>query len=152
MILDLRGVLLCGAILHLALPSEPGLRGPDGFGMTPEQFWHLPFGTEQRMPTAGDADGDSRADLISLWPTGDGVIDLARTSALGKPTYGNAALSGFGRDGLAGACGPFVRAKADDYLAAFADGSIRVAWGCLREPTFTSTTILTAGFRPTSCR
>src|SRR5580700_11156342 len=88
----------------------------DSFGMTPEQFWHTPFGTDQRFPMVGDADGDGHADLLSLWPSGDGVIDMARTSPLGKPLGGNVALRGFGHDGLAAACGHFVRTKADDLL------------------------------------
>lgn len=130
--LQLRALLrmvLCISVLPTRASAQRH-GSPAGFGMTPEQFWHAPFGTGPRMPIAGDADGDGHADLLSLWPAGEGVIDLARTSALGKPTYGNVARSGFGRDGIVDACGPFVRAApCADFLAVFADGSVRVAYG-----------------------
>ncbi len=81
------------------------------------------------MPLAGDADGDGRADLIYLWPLSDGIIDISRTSALGKPIYSNAARKDFGKDGLVDASGPFVRKNAADFMGVFADGSVRIAWG-----------------------
>ena len=96
--------------------------------MTPEQFWHAPFGTEQRTPMVGDADGDGRADLLSFWPTGDGVIDIAKTSVVGKAIFDSVALRGFGKDGITATCGPFIRAApAADILAVYADGSVRIA-------------------------
>lgn len=98
-----------------------------GFEMTPAQYWHPPFGTDQRTPSVGDLDRDGHADLISFWPVGDGVIDIARTSALGKPLPGGVARRGFGRDGIGVACGAFVR-NSGEVAGFFADGSVRVAW------------------------
>jgi hypothetical protein len=102
---------------------------PGGFDMTPEQFWRTPFGTDPRMPLVGDADGDGHADLISLWPKDDGVVDLVRTSALGKPFYGNVAMRNFGKNAIGDACGPLVRKDAADLMGIYADGSVRIAWG-----------------------
>ncbi len=100
----------------------------DALTLTPAQFWHTPYGVDDWIPLVGDADGDGRADLIAVSPGGDTHIEMARTSALGKPVANAIALKGFGANAVAAACGPFKRANADA-LALFADGSLRLAWG-----------------------
>ena len=118
------GIAELTLLLKLSFAAAIG----SGFSMTSEQFWHAPFGTEQRIPMVGDADGDGRADLLSFWPTGDGVIDFAKTSAVGKAIFDSVALRGFGKNGITSTCGPFLRpAPAADVLAIYADGSVRIA-------------------------
>jgi len=58
----------------------------DGFGMTPEQFWHNPFGVNDWIPFVGDVDGDGRADLVAIQIGGDGDVAVSRTSAIGRGT------------------------------------------------------------------
>ena len=95
--------------------------------ITPAQFWTTAFGTSPRLPMAGDANGDGRADLLSVWPQGEGVIDSTLTSYFGKPVAGNQARTQFGKNGIAAACGFFARLKAADILMVCADGNLRVA-------------------------
>lgn len=97
--------------------------------MTPQQFWHTPYGIDDWTPLVGDADGDGHADLIALSPGADTRIEMARTSPLGKPILNAVALRGFGSKVVAAACGPFKRGAAGDVAAVFADGSVRIAWG-----------------------
>jgi hypothetical protein len=100
-----------------------------GFGMTPEQFWHTPFGVGDWIPLIGDVDGDGRADMIALQTDGDSSIAVSRTSALGKPRLEERVLNGFGNGALAAACGKFIRDAPPAFLGVFADGSVRVASG-----------------------
>ncbi len=112
------------AALRLA-PFRPA----GSFTMTPEQFWHTPYGVGNWASFAGDADGDGHADLLAVSLGADAHIEMARTSPLGKPILNAVALRGFGKDVVAAACGPLKRGAAADVAAVFADGSVRLAWG-----------------------
>jgi hypothetical protein len=118
--------LLCAAAAAPVLPGAAAAT-PPGFTLSPAQYWASEWATAPRLPTAGDADGDGHADLLSLWPEGDGVIDVARTSPFGKTVGSVPGLRGFGRDGVAGACGRFTGGVGVDYVGVFADGSVLVA-------------------------
>jgi hypothetical protein len=104
----------------------------DDLAVSADQFWTFDFGAPPRIPHAGDADGDGRSDLLSLWPRGGCVIDVDLTSPLGKPVLGTPGFGGFGQDGLAVAFGAFADRNTAEVLAIFADGSVRVAWGAQR--------------------
>ncbi len=109
-------------------PTSPPAKAANA-AFTPAQFWSRGWGTPPRLPMAGDGNGDGRADLLSLWPENDGVIDAALTSYYGKPVATNKARTGFGKNALAATCGAFARTgKVADILAVFADGSVRVAF------------------------
>jgi len=95
--------------------------------MSRGQFWLADWGWRPEFLLAGDADGDGLADLLTFQPAGEGSIEIHRTSALGKPTRPRAAREGFGRDGQIAVCGRFSGRAADDVLAVFADGSVRLA-------------------------
>src|ERR1044072_924546 len=98
--------------------------------MTPQQFWRPPFGLSPWTPLAGDADGDGRADLLAIGPGGETRIELARTSALGKPVPSNVAREGFGNGAVASACGRFFPGSLSaGMLVAMVDGTIHLAWG-----------------------
>jgi hypothetical protein len=107
--------------------------------MTPQQFWAGPWATAPRMPMAADLDGDRRADLLSLWPDGEGVIDYVPTSGMGKPSDG-VAIRDFGRNGIACASGEFDEFVGSDVLGVFENGEVVMASGfqagnthCLRK-------------------
>ena len=119
-----RFVIVLATLLTLGAASRAS-----GFGMTPEQFWHTPFGVNDWIPLVGDVDGDGRADLIALQTGGDGNVAVSRTSAIGKPLPEERVLTGFGKNAVAAACGAFVRGAAPSFLGVFADGSVRVGWG-----------------------
>jgi len=98
----------------------------DGFGMTPEQFWHTPFGVNDWIPFVGDVDGDGRADLIAVQMGGDGDVAVSRTSAIGKPLGEERVISGFGRDAVAAACVNVVKGAPPVFVGIFGDGSVKV--------------------------
>ena len=75
--------------------------------MTGPQFWRTPFGESPWIPLAGDADGDGHADLIAVGPEGESRVEIARTSALGKPFGSNIARKSLGSRPLANACDLF---------------------------------------------
>lgn len=106
--------------------------------MSPAQFWRTPFGSRPWTPLAGDADGDRRADLLACGHSGDSVIEIARTSAIGKAIDSHNARPSSGKGLIATAAGPFCRANAADVAMVFADGSIKVAWGMAAAKTYTN--------------
>ncbi|RYG35387.1 hypothetical protein EON81_12855, partial [bacterium] len=97
--------------------------------MTPAQFWRASFGSDPWTSLAGDADGDGRADLLALGPSGESGIEIVRTSAMGKPFASGPSSLSMGKGMLAVVAGPFVRSGATDILAVFSDGAVRTAWG-----------------------
>ena len=98
--------------------------------MTPPQFWCTSFGQSPWLPLAGDADGDGRADLLEIGPSGESRIEIARTSPIGKPFVSNEARSSMGKGLVATACGAFIAgSKAAGVMAVFEDGTVRVALG-----------------------
>jgi len=121
-------VLLSAFSLNISR-GVPSLQAPNGFGLTPPQFWHTGFASAPWFSMAGDADGDGHADLLAL-AANDGAVVVSRTSPLGKPLPDNVARPSSGAGPLAAACGPFVRnAPAADVVALFPDGSIRLVTG-----------------------
>jgi len=101
----------------------------DGFGMTPEQFWHNPFGVNDWIPFVGDVDGDGRADLVAIQIGGDGDVAVSRTSAIGKPLGEERVLSGFGKDVVAAACVSVIKGAPPVFVGIFGDGSVKVGSG-----------------------
>ena len=107
-------------------------RGAGDFHFSDAQFWCNEWATGPRLPMVGDADGDGFADLISLWPEGDGVIDLTQTSPLGKQRENVQARRNFGKDGVAAACGRSTPSQTGtDTLGVFRDGAIYLASGMM---------------------
>ena len=117
-----------GAVI-LAVVTLVSAAKADGFGMTPEQFWHDPFGVNDWIPFVADVDGDGRADLVALQTGGDGNVAVARTSAIGKPLGEDRVLTGFGKDAVAAACVPVVKGAPPAFVGIFGDGSVRVGTG-----------------------
>jgi hypothetical protein len=115
------------ALLCLVAAITAGAAGGPDFGMSPARFWAGGFAAAPRIPLAGDADGDGRADLLVLYPQGEGIIDFAGTSAAGKPCFPVQARTHFGKDGLAAACGRFTGTAQAEVVGVFADGSVRLA-------------------------
>jgi len=101
----------------------------DGFGMTPEQYWHNPFGVNDWIPFVGDVDGDGRADMVALQIGGDGDVAVSRTSSIGKPLGEERSISGFGKDAVAAACVTVIKGAPADFIGIFGDGSVRVGSG-----------------------
>lgn len=95
--------------------------------LTTAQFWASGFAASPRTPFIGDVDGDGRDDILAFYPKDDCIIDLMRTSAIGKPRYPTQARTRFGKDGLIAVAGKFTQPDRDSVLAVFADGSVRVA-------------------------
>lgn len=118
--------LALGTVLSARVSADP----PAGAApFTRSTFWTAGFAAAPRLPLAGDADGDGLADLLAVYPSGDGIIDIARTSSLGKPVAPRQARTRFGKDALAASCGSFTGNRHSDVVAVFADGSVRVASG-----------------------
>jgi hypothetical protein len=99
----------------------------ESYTLSRGQFWIEGWAARPSNSLAGDADGDGRADLITFQPGGRAWVDVHLTSPLGKPTAGRRARDGFGQDGRAAVSSRFTGGRADDLLAVFADGSVRVA-------------------------
>lgn len=114
-------VFFCVLPSALAVPPN----GED-WALTGQQIWVGPWATAPRLPAVGDRNGDGRADLVSLWPVNDCVIDLVLTTPFGKPRGSVKEREHFGRAGVAFVCGQFDDSPGDDALAVYADGSVRV--------------------------
>ncbi len=99
------------------------------YGISPAQFWRTAFGSGPWYPMAGDVDGDGQADLVAIGTDGNTVIDICRTSPLGKPVIENIALGNQGPGLIASSAGPFVRKNAADIVYVFSSGVIKLAWG-----------------------
>lgn len=82
-----------------------------------------------RLLTAGDADGDGRADGLGLYPEGEGILDHVRTSELVKPVWMVQARRPFGAGALAFTCGDYDGARGVEVLVLLPDGTVRVASG-----------------------
>lgn len=79
-----------------------------------------------RTALAGDLNGDGRADFIGYYPGGEGILDAACTSALGKLRFGAQAATRAGEDALAVLAAPFVDQRAS-VLLLLPDGTLRLA-------------------------
>lgn len=96
--------------------------------MSPARFWAGGFAAAPRIPLVGDADGDGRADLLVIYPPGEGIVDLARTSASGKSRFPLQARTGFGKDILTGTSGRFSGSERTEVLALSQDWSLQIAY------------------------
>jgi hypothetical protein len=94
--------------------------------MTPAHLWIYSY-SAPRIPMAGDVDADGRADFVGLYPEGEGIVDVFRTSAQGKAIWGVQARRPFGGKGIAAACGAFTDERGAGVLGVFSDGSVRIA-------------------------
>ncbi len=121
----------CGLpVLVLSLANLCGAQTSDRpFALSRGQFWIEGWASRPSLSLAGDVDGDGRADLIAFQPGGRAWVEVHLTSPLGKPTRGRRARDQFGQDSHAVICGRFTGRQADDLLAVFADGSVRVLYG-----------------------
>jgi len=118
-------VLACLGLALLAMSARSAETAP--IKALPAHYWISDFAASPRIPLVGDVDGDGRADLLALSTQGEGILDLARTSALGKPRYPVQARTSFGKDALACAYVPTHPGKGGSVVALFKDGSIRLA-------------------------
>ena len=94
-----------------------------GISASPARVWAGGIAAAPRIPLLADADADGRADLLAVFPTGEGIVDLARTSAQGKPRFPNQARGGFGRDLTLAAAGRFRPSGGTGVLALEATGN-----------------------------
>lgn len=118
---------LSGLSLALCCLATVTASAAPRIALTPARYWMSGFAAAPRLPIAADVDGDGRADTLCLFPAGDGIVDLSRTSSIGKPRFSTQARTQFGKDGLAVAAGKFDGTDANGVLGVFADGSVRLA-------------------------
>lgn len=89
-----------------------------------------------RLVAAGDVNGDGLADVVGLYPEGEGILDYLETSPLGKPLTMLQARRPFGSGGVAVAVGDLDGRQGAEVLALTAEGQLLVA----------------AAFDPNTCR
>ena len=95
--------------------------------LAPSQLWIGGVGSGDRIPLAGDVDGDGRADVLAVSTGGSAQIEVWRTSHIGKPRFPRHARDKFGTGLLAAVCGHFTERDRADVVALFASGDVRVA-------------------------
>lgn len=79
--------------------------------------WALNFAIPPRIPTVGDIDGDGYADLVVVFPHGEGILDLSLSVSgmkAGRPFQG---FVGWGKSATAAVTGTFDDVKGDDVIA-----------------------------------
>jgi hypothetical protein len=94
---------------------------------TPPALWAIDFGAAPRIPMVGDADADSHADLLALWPRGAAIVDMALNNRGAKSFFPAQARTGWGRDPIAAVAGRFADEKGAQVLALFPGGELRLA-------------------------
>ena len=113
------------SLVALTLALAPlSLAYARGFPATPARLWAGGIAAAPRIPLLTDGDGDGRADLLAVFPAGEGIVDLARTSALGKPRFPGQARVGFGKDLILATAGRFRRPGGAGVLALGKDGGL----------------------------
>jgi hypothetical protein len=116
---------LAGCLLILACSSlATGSRADFGRAA----FWFGGYAAP-RAPMIGDVDADGLADFVGLYPPDGGILDVVRTSPLGKPQDMVQARRPFGADALAQACARFSGEAGAEVLVILPDGAVRVACG-----------------------
>jgi hypothetical protein len=123
-----RSVVLAAAAFWSSLVGMSVHGEEPGIAMSAAQFWMRDWGVGNWRLVAGDADADGRSDLLAI-QDGDGSMELARTSALGKPFHPSSPRAAFGRHPVAAVFGRFTRPDASDLLVTLADGTIEVCSG-----------------------
>lgn len=83
----------------------------------PPTPWALNFAAPPRIPAVGDVDNDGYADLIVVYPHGEGILDLSLNVEGMKPGRPFQGLVGWGKEAAAVVSGPFDEAAGDDVLA-----------------------------------
>ncbi len=134
-------VFVCSVALIVSCHAAPPEANMVRFSQA--QYWCGEWATGPRIPLLADADGDGYADCIALYHAGETIVDIARTSPLGKTQKNLQARRDFGRDGLAACAARFTGGAGADVMAIFPDGAVRVASGMrLGETTYrTSETV-----------
>ncbi len=117
-------------ILLGSIAMGPGAAADEGFRVSAPRFWWRNWAVPPWIALVGDADGDGRADLIAVDPSGE--IEVERTSPLGKWVKDPDARKTFGKDFVAVACGRFTGGAEDEVLGLERDGSVRLAFGMHR--------------------
>lgn len=79
--------------------------------------WALNFAAPPRIPTVGDVNADGYADLIVVYPHGEGILDLSLNVGGMKPGRPYQGLVGWGKGAEAAVSGPFDPHPGDDVLA-----------------------------------
>lgn len=79
-----------------------------------------------RVVLAGDVNGDGRADLIDFYAPENGILDVLRMSALGKPMAPVRARTGLGKDALAAASGIFAEPKRASVIILLPNGELHL--------------------------
>lgn len=113
--------MLVAALLPGTASAQQAVR------IAPAHLWANGFVSGGRIALAGDLDGDGKADMLSLSTSGDGRIEAARTSSVGKPRFPTVALDHFGSAAVAAAAGAFTDQGHADVVAVFASGEVRLA-------------------------
>lgn len=94
--------------------------------LSPPIYWFGGY-PAPRIPMAGDADGDGRADFVGLYPADEGILDLIRTSELGKPCDNVQARRPFGAGAVAVACADCDGKPGVEVVVVLPDGAVRIA-------------------------
>jgi hypothetical protein len=76
----------------------------------------------------GDVDGDGYADLIAFYPVDKCIVDVSLNAYDQKSVWSFQARTDFGEKGLGACAGRFTGGQGAEVMAAFADGSVRLAW------------------------
>lgn len=99
----------------------------DSFGLCQPQPWVLGFATSPTMVFAADVDGDGRADMVTVSPSGDTQIVVSLSIDGQKAGVPFQARTGWGKDCQAACVGEFDGQKGADVAGLFAGKTLRLA-------------------------
>lgn len=110
-------LLLANASAPLATQRPSSSTPPVRAVFAPAATWSLNLAAPPRIPTAGDLNGDGFADLIAVYPDGEGIVDVSLSVGGMKPGRPFQALTKWGKGCSAALAGEFDGKPGGDLLA-----------------------------------